>query len=177
MNKIGIELKWAAIITTFTCLWASLEKSLGYHKDFSNILMMAFLFYILLTFLWAFAFIDKKKSLGKNAVWEFKDAFKFGLFLTGLLTILNPIAQYIIYNTISPDYFNNVIEYQLAKGKQTREALELIHNMNFTIRQGVMNTLSLGVIYTALYAWVFKAKKADIKKNEIKKNTIHPKKK
>lgn len=162
MNKIGIELKWAALITTFTCLWAALENALGYHKDFSNIIATAFTYYILLTFLWAFAFIDKKKSLGKNAVWEFKSAFKFGLFLTGLLTILSPIAQYIIYENISPDYFNNIIAYQLKKGRQTRESLELIHNMNFTIRQGVMNALSLGVIYSALYAWVFKTKKEHV---------------
>ncbi len=159
MNKIGIELKWAAIITAFSCLWAALENALGYHKDFSNIIGIAFLYYIILTFLWSIAFIDKKKSLGKNAVWEFKNAFKFGLFLTGLTTLLSPIAQYIIYETISPDYFNNIIEYQLSKGRQTRESLELIHNMNFTIRQGVMNALSLGVIYSALYAWVFKTKK------------------
>ncbi len=162
MNKIGIELKWAAIITTFTCVWAAMEKSLGYHKDFSNIIVTAFFYYILLTLLWAVAFIDKKKSLGKGAIWEFKNAFKFGLFLTGLLTILSPIAQYIIYETISPDYFENIIQYQLAKGKQTRESLELIHNLNFTIRQGVMNSLSLGVIFSALYAWVFKTKSTPV---------------
>ncbi|UUV21159.1 DUF4199 domain-containing protein [Flavobacterium sp. CBA20B-1] len=159
MNKIGIELKWAALITAFTCGWAALESALGYHKDFSNIIVTAFIYYVILTFLWAIAFIDKKKSLGKNAVWEFKSAFKFGLFLTGLLTLLSPISQYIIYENISPDYFENIINYQLSKGKQTRESLELIHNMNFTIRQGVMNALSLGVIYSALYAWVFKTKK------------------
>ena len=177
MNKIGIELKWAAIITAFTCLWAAFENALGYHKDFSNIIATAFTYYVLLTFLWAFAFIDKKKSLGKNTVWEFKNAFKFGLFLTGLLTILSPIAQYIIYENISPDYFNNIIEYQLKKGRQTRESLELIHNMNFTIRQGVMNSLSLGVIYSALYAWVFKTKKETIiTKNNTTTNTIKKKK-
>lgn len=170
MNKIGIELKWAAIITTFTCVWAAMEKALGYHTDFSNIIVTAFFYYILLTLLWAVAFIDKKKSLGKGAVWEFKNAFKFGLFLTGLLTILSPIAQYIIYQTISPDYFENIIQYQLAKGKQTRESLELIHNLNFTIRQGVMNSLSLGVIFSALYAWVFKTK------NTVIQPTVNTKK-
>jgi len=158
MNKIGIELKWAAFITAFSCMWAALESALGYHQDFSNIIVTAFIYYIILTFLWAIAFIDKKKSLGKNAVWEFKSAFKFGLFLTGLTTLLSPISQYIIFETISPDYFNNIIEYQLSKGRQTRESLELIHNMNFTIRQGVMNALSLGVIYSAMYSWVFKTK-------------------
>ncbi|WKW45661.1 DUF4199 domain-containing protein [Myroides sp. JBRI-B21084] len=160
MSKIGIELKWSAVITAFACSWAALENALGYHKDFSNIIVTAFIYYILLTFLWAGAFVDKKKALGAHAVWEFKSAFKFGLLLTGLLTILSPIAQYIIYESISPDYFENIIKYQMSKGKQTRESLELIHNINFSIRQGVMNSLSLGVIYSALYAWVFKTKPA-----------------
>lgn len=159
MNKIGIELKWAAFITAFTCLWAALEHALGYHKDFSNILITSFIYYVILTFLWAIAFIDKKKSLGKNAVWEFKSAFKFGLFLTGITALLSPIAQYIIYETISPDYFTNIIEYQLKKGRETIEILQQRYNMSFVISLGVRDALSFGVIYSALYAWVFKTKK------------------
>ena len=159
MNKIGIELKWAAFITAFACLWAALENALGYHKDFSNILITSFIYYVILTFLWAIAFIDKKKSLGKNAVWEFKSAFKFGLFITGLVTLLSPIAQYIIHESISPDYFNNIIEYQLSKGRQTRESLEDIYNMEVAIRTGVTETLSYSIVFSALYAWVFKTKK------------------
>lgn len=159
MNKIGIELKWAAIITAFSCLWAALENALGYHKDFSNILITSFIYYVILTFLWAIAFIDKKKSLGKNAVWEFKSAFKFGLFITGLATLLSPIAQYIIHESISPDYFTNIIEYQLSKGRQTRESLENIYNMEVAIRTGVTETLSYSIVFSALYAWVFKTKK------------------
>src|SRR5690606_40500339 len=77
MGNIGIQLKWAAIITLFACVWAAIEKALGYHEDFSNIMFTAFLYFVLITFLWAFAYIDKKKSLGKDAIWEFKNAFKF----------------------------------------------------------------------------------------------------
>lgn len=162
MNKIGIELKWAAFITAFACLWAALENALGYHKDFSNILITSFIYYVILTFLWAIAFIDKKKSLGKNAVWEFKSVFKFGLFLTGITALLSPIAQYIIYETISPDYFTNIIEYQLKKGRETIEILQQRYNMNFVISLGVRDALSFGVIYSALYAWVFKTKKESV---------------
>lgn len=162
MNKIGIELKWAAFITAFACLWAALENALGYHKDFSNILITSFIYYVILTFLWAIAFIDKKKSLGKNAIWEFKSAFKFGLFLTGITALLSPIAQYIIYETISPDYFTNIIEYQLKKGRETIEILQQSYNMNFVISLGVRDALSFGVIYSALYAWVFKTKKESV---------------
>jgi len=172
MGNIGIQLKWAAIITLFACVWAAIEKALGYHEDFSNIMFTAFLYFVLITFLWAFAYIDKKKSLGKETVWEFKDAFKYGLFLTGLTAILSPIAQYIIYESISPDYFSNVIEHQLKYGNQDRASLEAIHNLNFSFRQGVMNAMSLGVIYTAIYSWIFKSKKTEIAKIEASKKSI-----
>lgn len=177
MGSIGIQLKWAAIITLFACVWAAIEKALGYHEDFSNIMFTAFFYFVLMTFLWAFAYIDKKKSLGKDAIWEFKNAFKFGLFLTGLLAILSPIAQYIIYESISPDYFINVIEHQLSYGNQDREALEAIHNLNLSIRQGVMDAMSLGVLYTALYSWIFKTKKSEIEKIEANKIPIKKQKK
>ena len=106
----------------------------------------------------------KKKNFYNNQ-WTFKQAFKFGLFLTGLLTILNPLAQYILYESISPDYFENIIEYQLAKGRSTREELLSIHNIDLKIREGVTNTLSIGVIFTAMFAFILKNKTQE---NELK---------
>lgn len=158
MNKIGIELKWAAIITAFSCVWAALENALGYHEDFSNILTTSFIYYIILTFMWAVAYIDKKKSLGKDAVWEFKHAFKFGLFVTGITALLSPIAQYIIYENISPNYFNNIIDYHFEKGKETLEILQQRYNIDFMVSLSVRDALSFGVIYSAMYSWVFKTK-------------------
>ena len=164
MEKFGIEIKWAAIITLSTCIWGLIEKQLGWHKDFSMILLSILIQFLILIVLIFVAFIDKKKNFYNNS-WSFKQAFKFGLFLTALLTVLNPLAQYIIYQSISPDYFENIIQYQLAKGRFTRENLLEIHNIDLKIREGVTNTLSIGVIFTALFAYLLKNKNSE---NELK---------
>lgn len=164
MEKFGIEIKWAAIITLSMCIWGFIEKQLGWHQEFSMILVSILLQFLLLIVLMFIAFLDKKKNFF-NGQWTFKQAFKFGLFLTALMTVLNPLAQYIIYQSVSPDYFNNIIEYQLAKGRYTRESLLEIHNIDLKIREGVTNTLSIGVIFTALFAFVLKNKNSE---NELK---------
>ena len=164
MEKFGIEIKRAAIITLALCAWGLIEKKMGLHSDFSNIIISLLLQYLLIILLLFIAFIDKKKNFYNNQ-WTFKQAFKFGLFLTGLLTILNPLAQYILYESISPDYFENIIEYQLAKGRSTREELLSIHNIDLKIREGVTNTLSIGVIFTAMFAFILKNKTQE---NELK---------
>lgn len=164
MEKFGIEIKWAAIITLALCAWGLIEKKMGWHHDFSNIIISLLLQYLLIILLLFIAFIDKKRNFYNNQ-WTFKQAFKFGLFLTGLLTILNPLAQYILYESISPDYFENIIEYQLAKGRSTREELLSIHNIDLKIREGVTNTLSIGVIFTAMFAFILKNKTQE---NELK---------
>src|SRR5690606_8774150 len=157
MEKFGIEIKWAAIITLFLCVWDFVENRLGWHKDFSMIIVATLLQYVFFIVLLFLAFLDKKNNY-YNKQWTFKEALTFGIFLTGLLTILNPLAQYIIYQSISPNYFDNLIEYQLAKGRSTREELLQIHNMELKIREGVMNTLSMGVIFTGLFAFILKNK-------------------
>lgn len=167
MEKFGIEIKWAALITLSLCGWNYVEKMMGWHDDFSMVIASILIQFLILIVLMFFAFIDKKRNAFANQ-WTFMQAFKFGLFLTGLLTIFSPLAQYIIYQSISPDYFSNIIEYQLAKGKYTKESLLEIHNIDLKIREGVTNTLSIGVIFTALFAFVLKNKNSE---NESKQHT------
>lgn len=157
MNKLGIELKWAAIISLFYCLWAFIEKSTGNHKDFSNIIVFALLFIIILCVLAFFAFLDKKKNF-YSGTWDFKQAFRFGLFLTGIAALLNPIAHYIIHNSISPDYFSNLIAYQINKGRGNVEELSKIYNFDSTMYQSMRDILSFGIVLSAILAYFLKTK-------------------
>ena len=63
MKKIGIEIKWGAIITTFYCIWAYIENATGNHKDFSNIIIFGLLFILILILMSIMAFFDKKINL------------------------------------------------------------------------------------------------------------------
>jgi len=169
MKKIGIEIKWAAIITTFYCIWAYIEKTTGNHKDFSNIIIFGLLFMVILLVMSIMAFFDKKMNFYEGK-WDFKQAFRFGLFLTGITALLNPIAHYIIYNSISPDYFTNLIEYQIAKGRETKETLEKTYNFDSTMYQNMRDILSFGIVLSAALAYFLKTKnyKSPIKVMELK---------
>ena len=159
MTKFGIEVKWAALITLLYIIWALIEKQLGWHEDFTHILKSTFLFFIIVFIFYVFAFLDKKKNTYQNN-WSIKDAFKFGMFLTGLLAILNPMVQYIIYHSISPDYFSNIIRYKLQQPGTTltEEKLAALFNLEVYIRNGIFDTLSYGVIYSIALAYFLKTK-------------------
>lgn len=157
MKKIGIEIKWAAIITTFYCVWAYIEKATGNHIDFSNIIIFGLLFVLILLLMSIMAFFDKKLNYF-DGKWDFKQAFRFGLFLAGITALLNPIAHYIIYNSISPDYFTNLVAYQAAKGRETREALIERYNFDSTMYQNMRDILSYGVVLSAILAYFLKTK-------------------
>lgn len=158
MEKFGIELKWAGIITASHLLWYFIEKMLGWHQDFSYTIISWFGFYFLFFFLFLWAFIDKKNNFYNNN-WSIKDGFKFGLFLTGLLAILNPMVQYIIFQSLSPDYFSNIITYKLEQSQtMTQEFLEGRFNIDAYVRSGIFDTLSFGLIYSIALAYLLKTK-------------------
>jgi len=157
MKKIGIEIKWAAIITTFYCIWAYIEKSTGNHETFNNIIIFGLIFFLIIVLMMLLAFFDKKMNF-YNGKWDFKQAFRFGLFLTGITALLNPISHYIIYNSISPDYFTNLIEYQLLKGRESKEILLDRYNFDSTMYQSMRDIMSYGVVISAILAYFLKTK-------------------
>ena len=171
MNQFGIEVKWAGFITTLYIVWALIEKQLGWHQDFSHTIGSGLMFFLLVFVLYVIAFLDKKKNFYANN-WSIKDAFKFGMFLTGLLAILNPLVQFIIYQSISPDYFDNMIHYKMHQpsNQLKREDLELLLNSEVYIRNGIFDTLSYGIIYSIILAYLVKSKKYEAPKI-IKKQT------
>lgn len=164
MEKFGIELKWAALATLLSCVWAFGEKQLGMHQDFSNGFTSLMLFYLVQSLMIFGAFIDKKKNYFENN-WSFGQAFKFGMFLTGMLTILSPLAQYIIYTSISPDYFSNIIAYRSAKYPESATNFAEYYTLESQIRQSVQSALSIGIVFSALFAYILKTKNYEPKQH------------
>ena len=84
--------------------------------------------------------------------------------------MLNPIAHYIIHNSISPEYFSNLIEYQVAKGRETKEVLVKTYNFDSTMYQSMRDILSFGIVLSTALAYFLKTKnyKSPIKVVELK---------
>lgn len=160
MKKLGIEIKWAALITCLTVLCFVGEKLMGWHNQTNrtglSFLIGFFGLYLLIFACYYLAYREKKKVIFLND-WSFKDAFKFGLLLTSMVAILNPIAQYIMYESISPDYFERQRAFII---KNHAHADMLIENINLTsyIRNGIVDTFSCGILFTIGLSYLMKTK-------------------
>lgn len=160
MKKLGIEIKWAALITCLTVLWFVGEKLLGFHdnanRSVSVVVFGIIGFYALVFACYYFAYREKKKVIYQNN-WSIKEAFKFGLLLTSMVAMLSPIAQYIMYESIAPDYFEQ-LKSHLTENHINAEML--IENINLTsyIRNGIIDTFSYGIIFTIGLSYLMKTK-------------------
>lgn len=110
MSKIRIELKWALIFTAVALLWMVFEKAMGWHgPKIDQHAILTNLFAIPSILIFVLALLDKKKSLGGQMTW--KQGFIAGLIISLIIMVLTPLSQYITHAVITPDYFENAINY------------------------------------------------------------------
>ena len=158
MKNFQIEIKWGIIFTISTLLWAILEKSAGLHdENIQNYVMFSALFGILAISIYIIAIKDKQRNHYKgNITWT--QGFLSGVIVTVIVAMLSPVAQYLIYTFISPDYFANAIEYNAKRGPEARKTAENLFNMKSSIIQGVSMALSMGVVTSAIVAYFVQTK-------------------
>ncbi|MBK7171688.1 MAG: DUF4199 domain-containing protein [Bacteroidales bacterium] len=158
MKKYMIEIKWGVLFAVMNLLWMMLEKSMGLHDEFiekhatyTNLVAIpAIILYVV-------ALLDKRKN-DYNGVMTFKQGFISGLIITLVVTLLSPLTQYITSMYITPEYFNNVINYTVENGMLTKEAAEKQFNLNSYIIQGLLFAPVMGIA-TSLIVALFTQKK------------------
>ncbi len=159
MKKFAIEIKWGVIFSFVSLAWMFLEKRLGWHDE--NIAQHAIytnIFAIVAILLYVLALLDKRKNF-YNGTMTWSQGFISGIVISVVVAILSPIAQYITHQFITPDYFNNIIEYSVESGAMTREAAEGYFNITSYIIQSFFFALVVGVVTSAIVAYFVKTKK------------------
>tara|TARA_R110002012_G_scaffold322108_1_gene555917 strand:+ start:30839 stop:31327 length:489 start_codon:yes stop_codon:yes gene_type:complete len=159
MEKIKIEMKWAALFIVMTLLWMVLEKLVGLHSTHIDLHMyLTNLFAIPAILVYVFALREKKKKDFKGQM-TFKQGMFSGLIMTFVITLFAPLTQWIISTIITPEYFPNVIAHSVATGYHTSlEEAEAYFNLKNYIVQSTMGTLIMGVVTTLLVAFFLKTK-------------------
>ncbi|MFK5854528.1 MAG: DUF4199 domain-containing protein [Bacteroidota bacterium] len=158
MNKFKIELKWAIIFTIMMIVWMYIEKLAGLHDKhidlhpiFTNFIAIpAIIVYV-------FALIDKRNNY-YNGVMTYMQGFISGLILTLIVTIFSPLVQYLTSVYITPDYFENVINYSVNEGLMSQAEAEDYFNLNSYLIQVLIGTPIMGIATTAIVA-IFTRKK------------------
>ncbi len=152
MKKIQIEIKWAVIFLITMLCWMLLEKTLGWHEDQiadHEWLTLFFLPFAILIYLLALR-EKRRRVFGGKITWL--QGFISGVILSVFVALLSPIAQYITHNYITPEYFNNVIEYSVTNDMMTRTKANEYFNINSYMWQSAFGALGFGVVTAAVVA-------------------------
>ena len=158
MKKFTIEFTWAVIYTLASLLWTVLEKSLGFHdKHIGSQMIFVWLFGLPAFAIYFFALKDKQNNYyNRKANWQ--QLFLSGLTLSVFVALMSPIAQYISFNVISPDWIKNSINYYIEVRKMSAENAKMLFSFNGLILQAISNGISIGVIISAIVALLLRTK-------------------
>jgi len=158
MKKFKIEFKWAFIFVAMMLLWMLIEKLTGLHgehidqhKIFTNFVAIpAVIIYVL-------ALMDKRENYFGGKI-NYKQAFTSGLIITAIITALSPFTQIITVEVISPDYFNNMIDYVVEQEMYSPGEARIYFNLKSYILQTLWATPIMGIITTAIVAIAIRRK-------------------
>ncbi|MGL2967571.1 DUF4199 domain-containing protein [Flavobacterium sp. XGLA_31] len=161
MKNFTIEIKWALRFTLLTLAWAIGEKLMGLHDQHialygicTNLIgIPALLFYIIA--------LKEKKRYFFHGNMNWQQGFISGIMLSFLIALLSPIAQYVIYSSITPHFFETIIQYKttLKEHPMDLETARHYFNLRSYMVQSVFGDLSMGITTGAIISLVIRTKK------------------
>lgn len=159
MRNITIEIKWALIFIVMMMSWMVFEKAMGWHDvNIASHGTMTNLIAIPSILIYVLALRDKKINFHSGEM-NYKEGFISGVIISVIITFLTPLSQFVIHKFITPDYFNNIIEYAVNTGETTREEGEAYFNLENYIRQAMLGALIMGVLTSFVVAAFVRTKK------------------
>ncbi len=152
MKKLYIEFKWAIIFSIAMLAWMLLEKTLGWHGErIADHQWLTLLFAPFAILLYLLALREKRRRVyGGKMTWL--QGFVSGVILSVFVALLSPLVQFITHHYITPEYFNNVIEYSVTNDLMTRSKANEYFNINNYMWQSAFGALGFGVVTAAIVA-------------------------
>ena len=158
MKKFSIEIKWGIIFTLVMLLWMYFEKLMGWYSDkIDRHDTFTYFFAIPAFLIFTLALLDKSKHYYSGRI-NWIQGFFTGILISLVVAIISPLTQYISCRYISPEYFPNAIDHMVEIEKMTRHQAERYYTLGNFILEGVIGTLALGAVTSAIVA-IFVRKK------------------
>lgn len=159
MKNYRIEIKWALIFTVTGLLWMVFEKAMGWHSEnIEKHPLYTNFFGILAILIYFLALREKRKDFYDGLI-TWRQGFVSGILITVIITVLTPLSLYITHEIISPEYFSNIIAYSVENNRMNRNDAEALFNLTSYIIQGTSWALVMGVVTSAIVAWIIRTKK------------------
>lgn len=158
MKNYIIEIRWAFIFTIASILWAGIEKLFGLHDSKIGTMPGFFLLFAIPAIgIYLLAMLEKKEKVFKgNMSW--KEGTVCGIVLSLFIAVLSPVAQWTIYTLISPEFFAKAIKYYTDKHVLNEARAIAQFNIAAYMKRGITESLSMGVITSAIVALFVKTK-------------------
>lgn len=159
-----LEIKYAIMASGFIFLWLILELVLGAHS--TN--MQYYPFFVLGSLFVPAAGILmpiwRRKMYSMQGL-RFEEAFKSGLIVTGILTIMLPVIYFIFFNFIGPDLFENIRSFAYSRahrfGLRPNVAMsraEQLFNLRNYLLAGFFGMMVYGSLIAGLGGYLFRTK-------------------
>ena len=89
---------------------------------------------------------------------SWQQGFLSGIFVSLFIAVMSPISQFITYNIISPDFFANMIQYQIGRNTMTEAVANANFNLSSSMKRAVSDAMSMGILASAIVAFFIKTK-------------------
>lgn len=166
MNKFSILIKWAIRFTFIAILWSYLEKFLGYHSEkINSIFSFGLIFGIVYLITYYLTMAEVFSKVYNNNI-SYKSAFINLATLTLLIAFLSPLSHLVMDNYISPDFFENAINFQKDKSVQSFENAKQFYTLKSFVLNGIQNSFSIGILLAAIIPLLFINRKDNSEKGK-----------
>jgi hypothetical protein len=154
-----IEIKWGVIFIIMMLIWTFMEKLVGLHSQYISIHKIYSNFVLIPSvIIFVLALRDKKKNFYHGSM-TYKEAFTTGFLVTVIIAVLSPISQFIATEIISPDYFSNIIRFNVKNEIMSQqEAVKYFSLFNYMILSFI-GAFVLGLLITSIVSAFVKSNK------------------
>ena len=158
MKNYSIEIKWALRFILLTLAWSIGEKAIGLHDARIENYGLCSLLFVFPAFLFFYLALSEKKKYFYNNSITWQQGFVCGAIISVIIAVFNPVTQLVIYKSITPHFFENMIAHKVRHKISLKTAQE-IFNMKSYIVQTTFSSLSYGFITGALVSLMIRNKK------------------
>ena len=152
--KFKIEVQYSLLIFVVTLFWVVFEKQMGWHDvHIADHATFSLIYDFILLTLFAFAFLTQRVAhVEKARSWWSR--LGFGIRISLMVTVLSPLVQWLIHEVISPNFFENIINYAVENNYlSTNEAVAKFNLKNYVF-ENLIGTSIIGFIYSLLLATI-----------------------
>ncbi|WP_284653335.1 DUF4199 domain-containing protein [Flavobacterium terrisoli] len=159
MKNYSIEIKWTLRFILLVLAWAIGEKFTGLHDVYIDKYALYTNLFVIPAFLFFYLALNEKKKVIYNGQMTWTQGFVSGIILSFFIALLMPIAQLVIYKSITPHFFDNIIEYKLKNKYMSLEDAKTFFNLNTYMVESAFSGLSKGIMTGAIVSLFIRTKK------------------